>query len=114
MKLASIIFALALSSCAGTGLQGTQTLVDAEKSLTIAHLAYNGIGAGLLTAANSGVLKGANAAQAKVYFDKAGDALKVADTADNAANASGILAAVQQAQDAIAQANALVNPKKVP
>lgn len=88
------------------------TIVTAEKSLTIAHYAYDGIGATLGNLADTNVLRGANAATAKAWFDKAGDALIVADKADNALNAKGIMDAIAQAEDAIAQANAIIHPKK--
>jgi hypothetical protein len=86
-------------------------LADAEKSLTIAHLAYNGIGTALKSAADSGALRGANAATAKSWYDKAGDSLKAADAADVAANAPNINAAIAAATDAITQANAIIAPK---
>lgn len=104
----SIVFALSLASCVSTG----NPLSDAEKGLTIAHLAYNGIGTALKAAADSGALRGANAASAKVLYDKAGDALKVADAADVAANAQNVNAAVAAATLAIAQANAIIAAKK--
>ena len=88
------------------------TMVTAEKSLTIAHLALNGIGTTIIHATETGALMGANAATVKVWYDKADDALKVADKADDAANANGIMDAVRLAQDAIAAAATITNPKK--
>jgi hypothetical protein len=87
------------------------TVANAEKGLTIAHLAYNGLSATILTATQTGLLKGQNAATVKVYYDKARDALLAADAADKALNTQGIIAAVQAAQDAIALASSIVSPK---
>ena len=85
----------------------TQT-EDAEKALSVAHLAYQAIGASLIEAAQSGVLHGADAAKAQALYDKAGAALDIADQADAATNAQGVLAAVAQAQAAIAQIDSLI------
>ena len=107
MKFVTLVFAAALASCGTPGqVVGTPTIVAAEKSLTLAHLAYDGVGMSLKTAAETGVLKGANAATAKCWYDRAGDALNAADAADVALNASNIVAAITQAQDAIVQAKA--------
>jgi len=84
------------------------TTADAEKALTLAHLAYQGVGLSLQNAAESGALQGANAAKAKALYDKAGAALDAADAADAAANAPGMLAAIADANGAIAQLGALV------
>jgi hypothetical protein len=81
---------------------------DVEKALTIAHLAYDGIGNQILVNKQSGLLHGATAAEVKVYYDKAGDALIVADTADKAANQDGVVSALSTATDAITQAKALI------
>lgn len=107
MKIAALIFAASLAACSTPGqVVGTDTLVAAEKSLTLAHLAYDGVGMSLKTAAESGVLRGSNAATARCWYDRAGDALNAADTADIALNASNIMAAISQAQTAIVQAKA--------
>lgn len=107
MKITTLILAAALTACTTPGqVVGTNTLVAAEKSLTLAHLAYDGVGMSLKTAADTGVLRGSNAATAKCWFDRAGDALNAADAADVALNASNIVAAITQAQDAIVQAKA--------
>jgi hypothetical protein len=107
-----------LSACAPLGalLQGdslAQTApegtADAEKALAIAHLAYQGIGITLKQAADSGALHGADAAAAKALYDKAGAALDTADAADAAANAPGILAAVADAETAIARLHDLTS-----
>lgn len=91
--------------------QSPQTMADVEKTLTIVHLAYNSIGRDLANAAGLHTLVGANAMLAKTWYDKAGDALSVADKADDAANQTGILAAVGDAEDAIQQANSIIHPK---
>jgi len=85
----------------------TQT-ENAEKALTIAHLAYQAVGRSLEQAAQSGALHGADAATAQALFDKAGAALDIADQADAAANAQGVLAAVADAQAAIADIDTLI------
>jgi len=84
------------------------TMANAEKALTVAHLAYQAAGVALEQAAQSGALTGANAAKAEALYDKAGAALDIADQADEAANAQGILAAVADAQAAIASLNTLI------
>jgi hypothetical protein len=93
------------SSVAATAPDATE---DAEKALTIAHLAYQAVGVTLAQAAQSGVLVGADAASAQALYDKAGAALDVADQADAAANAQGVLAAAAEAQALIAQIDALI------
>lgn len=106
-----MLIALALTSCAGTPTPAPtaqSALVAAEKVLTVAHKTYDATGTVLQAAAVAGVLKGKDAATAKVFYDKAGDALIVADTADKAANAQGITDAIALAQDAIGKATALV------
>lgn len=115
--LAALIAAAPLAACSsllgGSVAQSApQTVADAEKALTIAHLAYQGIGLALEDAAASGALHGADAAKAQALFDKAGAALDVADTADAAANADGILAAVADADTLIAALHTLVTPEK--
>lgn len=108
MKVTSLIFALMLSACGTPGqvVIGTPTIVAAEKSLTLAHLAYQGVGETLRTSADTGLIRGAAALTAKCWYDKAGDALNTADAADRAANAGNVLAAITAAQDAIVQARA--------
>lgn len=115
----SLYFALALvlttpvvSGCQQlTSVTSPQNIADAEKALTVAHLAYNSLGTIILNATQTGVLKGSAAAQVKVYYDKAGDALIVADKADKAANATDLVNAIRLAQDAIASATTLVGSK---
>lgn len=86
------------------------TMTDAEKALTVAHLAYQAAGAALEQAAQSGALTGVNAAKAQALYDKAGTALDIADQADAAANAQDILSAVADAQAAITSLNTLIKP----
>lgn len=85
--------------------------LTAEKSLTLAHLAYNEVGELLIDAAEHGYLHGDNARIAKNWYDRAGDALRVADAADKAANEPGIFAAVADATDAIYAVKVLLNGK---
>lgn len=87
------------------------TFQQAEKALTIAHLAYNTLGTQLITAAKAGLLKGEDAATAKVYYNKAGDALKLADNAAKLGNETNLLAAINQANAAIADAQTLIGGK---
>lgn len=97
----------------GHSVASTAPTVSAnvEKSLTIAHLAYNAVGQELINNAKSGVLHGGAAATAKIAYDKAGDTLLVADKAEQASNEPGIIAAVSMATDAISQANSLITGK---
>lgn len=105
IKPAFLILALGIASCGTTGtVVSPATLVTAEKALTVAHLAYDGVGMSLKTASDTGVLKGTAAATAKCWYDKAGDELAAADAADIALNAADIASAITKAQDAIVQA----------
>lgn len=100
---------LPLAGPAQTSMPAIQPAIqDAEKALTIAHLAYQGIGLSLKSAAESGVLHGADAATAKALYDKAGALLDAADQADALANAQGVFDAVTQASALIAQVDALI------
>ena len=60
-------------------------------------------------AAKSGVLHGADAAQAQALYDKAGDALDLADKADAAADADGVAEEVAAAQALIADLGKLTH-----
>lgn len=92
----------------GSSVAQTAGISDqATKSLTVAHQSYNAVGQALIQAAESGVLKGAAAKQAKALFNKAGDALAVADTAYRASNETNLLRAISEANSAIAQAKTL-------
>lgn len=125
-RLASPLLALSLiltgcgslSGCAIPGgsvaEQAPETVLAAEKTLTVAHLALASIGNDLIALSASGTLRGNAAATAKVWYDRADDALRAADAADRAANAQGILEAVRLAQDAIFQANAIIAPLRRP
>jgi len=118
MRLAISALALALVSAplgacaslpgfAGTPAQTTAT-ADAQKALTLAHLAYQGIGEALRNAALSGALHGPAAAEAKALYDKAGAALDAADTAQAAADAPDMLSAIAEANALIAQLHTLI------
>lgn len=85
-----------------------EVFANAQKGLTVAHLAYNAIGSQILQATSSGLLKGNAAAQVKVVYDKAGDALNIADTAERAGNTTNLLHAIQEANSAISQAKSLL------
>jgi hypothetical protein len=114
LPLAAVLGALALGGCAtftalfGGSAANAATLGDAEKALTVAHLAYQGAGIALEQAAQSGALTGTNAVKAEAAYDKAGAALDVADAADRAANASDILSAVADADAALSSLNVLI------
>lgn len=108
-----------LSACGATsnipilnGQSAAQTAptisADTEKGLTILHQTYNALGQGLITAAQSGYLHGANAHTARVYYDKAGLALDAADAADKAGNETNVLAAIADAKSSIVSAQALI------
>ncbi len=114
---AALAAAVSLGACstiapllAGQSLaqQAPQTAADAEKALTIAHLAYQAIGVSLQDAAQSGALHGANAATAKALYDKAGALLDTADQADALADAQSVFAAVAEASALIAQIKSLI------
>jgi len=114
LPLAAVLGALALGGCGtftalfGGSAASAATLTDAEKALTVAHLAYLGTGIALEQAAQSGALTGANATKAEALYDKAGAALDIADAADDAANAGGIFAAVADAEAALTSLNTLI------
>src|SRR6202000_1011568 len=101
MKLPLILAAAGACALGGCALIDPATLADAEKALTVAHLAYQAAGTALEEAAKSGVLHGADAAQAQALYDKAGDALDLADKADAAADADGVVEEVAAAQSLI-------------
>lgn len=108
--------ALALCGCSLLGnVTGSdpQNLAKAEQGLTLAHLAYQGLGDGLKSAATAGLLKGSAAHDAQVFYDKAGAVLDAGNTADSLANAQGINDAVAQANSLILQSKAIISPKKV-
>jgi ABC-type Fe3+-hydroxamate transport system substrate-binding protein len=108
--LVVLLAAAPLGACSALSLaqSAPQSTSDAEKALTIAHLAYQAVGLALKDAAASGALHGADAATAQALYDKVGAALDAADAADEAANASGVLAAVADADTLIAQLHTLI------
>ena len=95
------------------------TTAQAEKVLTVAHLALNTISVNILAATdscvkhhdNSCALHGDNAATAKIMYDTASDALTAADQIDAVANAQGVIDKVDAAETLIAQINKLVPHK---
>ena len=116
LPLAAVAGAFALGGCASAqsprddanvAQTAPAAMVDAEKALTVAHLAYQAAGVSLEQAAQSGALAGTDAQTARALFDRAGAALDIADEADAAANAQDVLAAVADAQTLIAQIVAL-------
>jgi hypothetical protein len=102
-----------LTGCASQSIadQAPETVLTAEKALTVAHLALQRVGDTLVAASTRGALRGEAAATAKVWYDRADDALRAADTFDTAANTNGILNQIRIAHDAIFQANAIISPK---
>ncbi|HWA91801.1 MAG TPA: hypothetical protein VG889_17315 [Rhizomicrobium sp.] len=106
LPLLAAVCACALGGCSFTD---AATLQDAEKALTIAHLAYQAAGVALEDAAKSGALHGDDAAKAQALYDKAGDALVLADEADAAANADGVLEEAAAAQALIADLDKLTH-----
>lgn len=107
MKLQLVIAAVCACALGGCSLTRAETLEDAEKALTVAHLAYQAAGVALEEAARNGGLHGDDAARAQALYDKAGAALDLADRADAAANADGVLAQAVAAQAALADIAAL-------
>jgi hypothetical protein len=112
LPVAAVAGAFALGGCspvqtpfdtASVTQSAPDALVDAEKALIVAHLAYRAVGVSLEQAARTG----ANAAKVQTLYDKAGAALDIADQADAAANAQGVLAAVADAQALISQIDAI-------
>jgi hypothetical protein len=118
LPIAAVAGAFALGGCssvpslfesASIAQSAPAATADAEKALTIAHLAYQAAGVSLAQAAQSGTLSGADAAKAQALFDQAGTALDIADQADALANAQGMLAAVADAQTLIAQLDTIID-----
>ncbi len=108
-----LVAAVPLGGCASlpSSLVAPQSIADSEKALAVAHLAYQGAGVALKSAAQSGALHGAAAADAKALYDKAGAALATADAADAAANAPDLIAALGDATALLAQLRALIPPQ---
>lgn len=120
LRMTGLVLAIGLGGCStvtglmsGSSVASQNPVVSAktEQALTIAHLAFNGVSQLILDNTSNGLLKGATAAQVKVYYNEAGDALDVADKADNALNEPGVLSAISKANDAIASASSLVKGK---
>ena len=107
MKLPLVIAAVCACALGGCSLTRADAPADAEKALTVAHLAYQAAGVALEEAARSGALNGADAERAQALYDKAGAALDLADQADAVANADGVLAQAAAAEAALADIAAL-------
>lgn len=97
-----------LATGASIASQAPVVTAKTEQALTVAHYAYEEIGSVVIAAVHSGALRGSNAAKVKIYYDAAGDALKIADKADAAANEEGITAALSDAYSAIFSIKQLV------
>jgi hypothetical protein len=117
LPLAAAACALALGGCSSIRpLPGSPsaaqaapaTAMDGEKALDLAHLAYQAAGVALRQAAQSGALRGSDAAEAQALFDRAGAALDIADRADAAGDPQGAAASVADAESAISRIEALV------
>lgn len=114
MKFALIAgLVLGLSGCANQALSTLNPTVtkEVEKSLTVAHVAYNGVGQLILAGVGTGQIKGSIAGKIEIIYDKAGDALKVADNLDAAGNTTDVLTQVNIANQAIADVTSLVGKK---
>jgi hypothetical protein len=93
--------------------QAPVVTMDVEKGLIVAHYAYDGLGATLLTMSQpGGLLHGKNATAVQFYYDKAGDGLDVADSLDAAGNAQGVSDQLTAVFGFIDQAKALIPAKK--
>lgn len=121
-KVAFVALALTLGGCANVGpafdvLTGSVattapvTIGEAEKVLTVAHLAYNTVSENIITATTLGTLHGTNAATVKLWYDKAGDALLAADQLDKVANAQGVMDKVSTINTLLAQIASIVPTK---
>jgi hypothetical protein len=124
LPMAAVASALALGGCASvpsllsadTGARAGDAAApaapapatDAEKALAIAHLAYQAAGIALEQAAQSGALRGGNAATAQALYDEAGAALALADAANAATDAQGTLAKVATVEALVAQITTLI------
>ena len=115
-----LICALPLTACGGKTpfLNGSsvsetapEAFANAQKGLTVGHLAYAAISNQINTAIAQGLLKGENAATVQVHYRKAKAALDLADTAERLGNTADLIAAVREANSAIAQAKSLVGVK---
>ena len=111
LALAAALAAAPLAACSSLAQLAPQSIADAEKALTLAHLAYDGAGTALQNATQSGALHGADAATAKALYDQAGQALDTADQADAVANARGVFAALAQASALLTQIHTLLSKK---
>jgi ABC-type phosphate/phosphonate transport system substrate-binding protein len=100
-----MLAAFALAGCAG-GATSTQQAV--EKYLIAAHQTYEALGVTLTAAAQTGLLKGSAATEAKIVYDQVGTDLAEADAAYDAGNATGLTSALAAASADSAKASALI------
>lgn len=82
--------------------------LESEEVLIATHQAYNTLGQLLIDNAHNGLIHGSAALTAKKLYDKAGDALLLADAADSASNEANLLSALGDAKSLIAQAKTLL------
>lgn len=82
--------------------------LEAQKILIATHQAYNALGQLLIDNAHSGLIHGQTAANAKKLYDKAGDALLLADAAETSSNEANLFTAISDAKSLIAQARTLL------
>lgn len=117
--LLTLVLIVPLSGCANIGpawdvLTGSVastapvTVGDAEKALTIAHLALNDLAPIIIEAAHNGTLHGTNATSVKSWYDQADNLLHTADALDVVANAQGVMDKVNAANALIVQIHPLV------
>lgn len=113
-----VAIALLLSACSTvTSLLGgfnpvgggmlSVTIKD-EKALYTAEAAFAGVSYGLQAAVNSGYLKGEAAGQAKVYYDRAYQALLLARKAHAAGNADSLGVQVASVLDLVSDLQAML------
>ena len=81
----------------------SQTESD-EKALYTAEAAFNGVSVVILEATRQGLLVGSRAAEVQKYYRKAGDALSLARTAQQAGDAATVSEQAVLAQKAVAEA----------
>lgn len=107
-----LILAIGLSGCGSTLTTFNPSVAsDIEKSLTVAHIAYNSTGELILTVGGTGQIKGQTAANIQTVYNKAGDALGAADKLNAAGQTENVLSQVNLANQALADVTKLVNGK---
>ena len=122
LKIAVVALAFTFGGCANivpafdvlTGSVATSapvTTAQAEKVLTVAHLALKAAGQDIIAAAQAGTLHGTNATLVKTWYDKADDTLKAADQLDAVANAQGVVDKVAAVNTLLTDIHAIVPGK---